>query len=372
MKCLFLGGSVFEDNIKTRIYDLMIQLIKEREKIEFWFYTGEYAFRSFDSICLYTALLLKSKFPEKDIKIVYVSNYIEAIPYLKNNFPIWLCDKIYSPEFDTNFKYKNKYIQHKFQWILSKMDYVYYYLEPYSYTQELNAIQLAIRKKPELEAVSLISQDTENYVENFLKQFYPERKHILSLLFEGKSTSDVSKKYNISRQAVYQIRHSTTQKIRAALISKRKSVLYTSCYITNLTHYTKTKAAKLSQTLTFITEQYQTNELWIDWEHCHLSYIQLIFKIFSSIKNISINVLVNSTSKKLHALNFITSKFPNIEFKIIQVNCKQVPTPVYYLEHGTVAPCFIVTAFSEGMKNYITENRSVCLINISSMSPSTH
>lgn len=355
----------------------MLQHIKKTNGIEFWFYTGEYGFRSFDSLCLYTALVLKSKFPQKSIKIVYVNNDQEADSNLTQDFPIWLCDEIYSPEIDTDYQYKNDYIQRKFQWLLLKMDYVYYYSEPYAYTQELKAIQLAIRKKPEIKAVSLVSPDIKRFVEEFLKQFSPRQQSIISLCFEGKRICEISKKLNIARQVISETRYCLSRKITSVLVKKRKSILYKSCYLTNLESFTRTKAAKLRQFLLFAYKHYNTSELWIDWGHCHLSYIQLIFKTFSDIKNVSINVLVNSNDKNLQELNVIKSKFPKVNSQIVQENSEQAYELLYFRGNEATVPYFIIVDLSDDLqsnktKDFGLQNNSACLIDISKKSPTTH
>lgn len=70
-RCYFIGMSeVYDEELIHCLYEKCKQIIEANEPIEFWFFHGEND--SFISSCIALVTLLKTNFPEKDIKMVRV------------------------------------------------------------------------------------------------------------------------------------------------------------------------------------------------------------------------------------------------------------------------------------------------------------
>lgn len=78
-RCYFIGMSeVYDEELISQLYDNCKQVIEGNAAVEFWFFRGDND--SFISSCIALVTLLKSNFPDKDIKMVRVFDPVKMIP----------------------------------------------------------------------------------------------------------------------------------------------------------------------------------------------------------------------------------------------------------------------------------------------------
>lgn len=135
-RCYFIGMSeVYDEELISQLYDNCKQVIEGNAAVEFWFFRGDND--SFISSCIALVTLLKSNFPDKDIKMVRVFDPVKDDTSedwfreaYNTSFPRCLPDKnVFAPIMEEGVaKLEHQYVRQANKverWILRQMDIVF-------------------------------------------------------------------------------------------------------------------------------------------------------------------------------------------------------------------------------------------------------
>ena len=286
-KCYFLGiDEIFDNDLMDHLADECEKVILSDNQIEFWFLYG-YSL-SFGGLCLDLVTHLRSKFPEKNIKIVRVIDPIKggSSPVLydeayDNKFPLCLSDRyVFSPLMNESGTNSEKFFAQRAnkveRWILRQMDVVFAYFYSNLFDSVLSQIKYAQLNCP-AEVVHIKFDDTENYIEELIDTLLDERsKKILFLLKQDLTHREIGKAISVSGSRVNQIANKSLRKIKHEL---RKRITRTSrendikCALLGLSN--NANALQLicfKGLLEYLSGRHGVKEYLIDEKSCNTPY----------------------------------------------------------------------------------------------------
>lgn len=289
-RCFFIGLQEMYDSyeLKKRIIDELEKIIKSDETIEFWFFRKN---TPFIENCLYIALLLKYRYPQKDIKIIRVIDPLRYPPHNSEHqiiddtdFPCFFIDKIIyakNPETDfmrvtTNFMRITNNIE---LWTIKQCNCIIaYYYSIIDY--HLDKIFTAATKRSKTNAIHLYFDETEQYIKEEIESLDQRTKDIFYTIQTEKSLVDVAKKFGITSKRISQIAEKAGHIIYKSVKSKklkRTSQRDRVCCFTLLNENPTIHQLNLfDRFLKYLVQKCGIKEFWIDEKSCNTPYLDVL------------------------------------------------------------------------------------------------
>lgn len=296
-KCYFIGmRSIFDKDLMPQLLSRCETLVQQEDEVEFWFYG--YAGDSYAASCLALVVLLKSKYPEKDLKVVRVydpdkdkkpSDWYGEVNDIY--FPCYLVDRyMYAPLMDEGFAMlEGRYAQQASKierWLLRQMDVVFAYYYPNLEDSVISQIEFA-QKYCEAEVIRVYTEETEQFIQEQVEELFDERtSKILSMLIDGISQREIGKAVGVSTSRIGQISHKAARDIRNKLMRRYGGVIIfrekQSCALTGLeTECNAFQLVAFESLLEYMITCYRVNEFWIDETSCNTAYGAVLAKYCS-------------------------------------------------------------------------------------------
>lgn len=293
-RCYFIGmRSIFDTDLMTQLLSHCETLVQQEDEIEFWFFG--YAGESYAASCLALVVGLKSKYPEKDLKIVRVYDPVkEKKPsdwYFEVNdtrFPFYLVDRyMYAPLMDEGIaKIEGRYAEqaNKIErWILRQMDVVYAYYYPNLEDSVIAQIEFT-QKYCEAEVIRVYNEETEQFIQDAANELFDERTSIiLSMLKDGVTQREIGKAVGLSTSRIGQIGHKAARSIREKLIRRYGGAIVfkgkRSCTLVGIkAECNAFQLVAFESLLEYLITVYRVNEFWIDEKSCNTAYGAILAK----------------------------------------------------------------------------------------------
>ena len=292
-RCYFIGMSeVYDEELIRCLYDNCKQVIENNEAVEFWFFHGEND--SYISSCIALVTLLKSNFPDKDIKMVRVFDPVKDDSpedwfreAYNNDFPRSLPDKnVFAPAMDEGVaKLEHQYVRQANKverWILRQMDIVFAYYYPNLEDSVIAQIEYA-QKSCEAEVVHIRFANTEKFIEGKAETMFDERTRlILSMCRDQYSQKEISKAAGVSRTRVTQIAHKAAREIRYELMRRaggKRQFKSRKCALCCLNCEANALQLTVFQSLLeYLKTKYLVTEFWIDEKSSNTPYGAILAK----------------------------------------------------------------------------------------------
>lgn len=226
-KCYFLGlDEIYDLDLMGRINEELEQIVQKEDQIEFWFFS---VVHPFEFSCFYLAISMRSKYPDKDIKIVKVYDPVKSDnpdswyeTAYNTHFPWILPDRIdLVPVMDDGFsRIPTQFIQQMNKverWIIRQMDVVI----AYNYPRLENSVSSMIkhaRVSSHADVISISFEETEKIIQKHIDAMPDERTStIFKLRQNGVSNKEIGKALGISSTRVSQLTEKATREIRRTL-----------------------------------------------------------------------------------------------------------------------------------------------------------
>lgn len=282
----FLGiDSIYDSELIDRIYDEVESRIENEQEAEFWF---SHVGNQFSASCLVVAIRLRSKYPEKDLKVVRVFDpvkYDDSEDWYKvafdSSFPRCIPDKnIFAPEMREGVAQNAmQFIQQARKverWILRQVDTVIAYFYPNLEDSVISQIEYA-QCSCNVEVVHLFFDKTQRFIQEQVDTAFDDRtKTILTMLQQGVTQKEIGKAVGVSTNRIGQIAHKAAREIRHTLQRNgfmRQKRVERKCGLAGLrSEATAIQLVIFESLLKYLHDCFDVSEFWIDKESCNTPY----------------------------------------------------------------------------------------------------
>lgn len=368
-RCYFIGLSfIYDSDLIHKIANKLDVIIQSEEKIEFWFTNAHF---SYLASCLCLANWYKAKYPEKDIKIVRVSDLPEAensYDWYHNSFntsfPNCIPDQnLYISEVckDTaEFSQMLKSFKKVERWILQQCDTIIAYYYPN--LDDIVNKQIAYAQKIKGKNIIDVScENTKQFIQEQIENWSDERtKKIMTMLNEGKTKSEISKIVGISITRVSQIVINTTKEIRHRIFKhnnpRSQEMEIRRCGIAFLNNSSIMQNIVFDSLLNYIIKTYNVREFWIDEKIYDTTYGINLVKLCNTYRDLNAKVFVCMSKDEYEA--FDKRKYMPMYSSVINIDAETTDFSEIYGAVIRQCNCFI-TDFTNPNAKII---RSLCQI----------
>lgn len=293
----FLGiDSIYDCELIDRIYQEVESRIEYEQEAEFWFYNVGL---QFSASCLAVAIRLRSKYPDKDLKIVRVFDPVEYDDpddwykvAFNSTFPRCIPDKnIFAPEMREGVAQNAmQFVQQARKverWILRQVDTVIAYFYPNLEDSVISQIEYA-QRSCKAEVVHLFFDETQRFIQEQVDTAFNDRtKMILTMLQQGATQKEIGKVVGVSTNRIGQIAHKAAREIRYTLQENgfmRQKCIERKCGIAGLRNdATAVQLVVFESLLKYLFECFNVTEFWIDRESCNTPYGAVLAKSCASM-----------------------------------------------------------------------------------------
>ena len=290
-RCYFIGlNEIYDSQLKKRIFEELEKIVKSEEVIEFWFFKKN---SHFLSNCLYIALLLKYKYPQKDIRIVRVIDPIKYTPHkdedkaiYDDEFPYCLVDQfVYANYAETDpIKARTNFIGRLNQverWAINQCNYIISYY--YSIIDfHFDRIGTSKSKKPDISVIYFSFDKTEQLIREELETLDQRIKDIFNMIYLEKSISNVAEKFDISSNRIHQLtkkaRYSIYHRIRKRNLNSVPKRDRVCCLISLNENPTIRQINLFNCFLKYLVRECEIREFWIDEKTCNTPYADALLE----------------------------------------------------------------------------------------------
>lgn len=286
-RCYFLGmNEIYDAELIDRLADECERIIESEEEIEFWFLYGEGL--SFIGSCLSLVTHLKSKYPEKNIKIIRVLDPVKGRKSFDwyrevyySNFPVCISDRqVFAALMDEGVaRIENQFVQQANKverWVLRQMNVVFAYYYANLEDSVISQIEYA-QKSCDAEVIQIRFEETERFIQEKAETMFDERTTmILSMIRENVPYREIGKAVGVSTSRVGQIAHDAARDIRHEL--KKRGVRMQretndKCGLIGLGNNANAfQLVVFKSLLEYLSEKYQIKEFWVDEKSSNTPY----------------------------------------------------------------------------------------------------
>lgn len=279
-KCYFLGlDEIYDLDLMGRVNEELEQLVQKEDQIEFWFFS---VVHPFEFSCLYLAIKMRSKYPEKDIKIVKVYD-----PVRSDNPDSWY-DTAYNCRFPWIFPDRTdlapvmdegfgqipsqavNQLNKVERWVIRQMDVVI----AYNYPRLENSVSSMIKHaqvSSNADIISISFEETERIIQEQIDAMPDERTStIFKLRQDGVSNKEIGKVLGISSTRVSQLTDRAAREIRRILKARisqqlKKEKPHHICGLVGLSNDgSALQLAVFDSLLHHLVEYCGVTEFWLD------------------------------------------------------------------------------------------------------------
>lgn len=293
----FLGmDSIYDYELVDRIYQEVESRIANEQEAEFWF---SHVGNQFSESCLSVAIRLRSKYPEKDLKIVRVFDpvkYDDSDDWYKaafdSTFPRCIPDKnIFAPEMGEGVAQNAmQFVQQARKverWILRQVDTVITYFYPNLEDSVISQIEY-VQRSCNAEVVHLFFDETQQFIQEQVDTAFDDRtKTILIMLQQGVTQKEIGKAVGVSTNRIGQIAHKAARDIRHTLQRNgfmRQKYVQRKCGLSGLcSEVTALQLVIFESLLKYLHDCFNVTEFWIDKESCNTPYGAVLARFCASV-----------------------------------------------------------------------------------------
>ena len=293
----FLGiDSIYDCELIDRVYQEVESRIEYEQEAEFWFYNVGL---QLSASCLAVAIRLRSKYPEKDMKIVRVFDPVEYDDpedwykvAFNSTFPRCIPDKnIFAPEMREGVAQNAmKFVQQARKverWILRQVDTVIAYFYPNLEDSVISQIEYA-QRSCKAEVVHLFFEKTQRFIQEQVDTAFDDRtKMILTMLQQGVTQKEIGKAVGVSTNRIGQIAHKAARDIRHGLQRNGfvcQKYVQRKCGLTGLcSKVTAIQLVIFESLLKYLHDCFNVTEFWIDKESCNTPYGAVLARFCASV-----------------------------------------------------------------------------------------
>ena len=213
-RCTFYGmREIMDADFPDKMRKTLTRIAEENESVEFWFHITGSSYEVF----LMEALALRTRYPEKEISLVYVSeinpecsgeeNPIGTYFYKRYQkmMPLSFFDKVYfAPGYRTgNFDPHRDFIRllHQTQnWLVEQCDILISYEYPELFSSEATYLKRYSKKVKEV--ISLTNEKTGENIISYIGEIEDNHRSIMEELLSGLSVSEIAKSRKVTSSAI--------------------------------------------------------------------------------------------------------------------------------------------------------------------------
>lgn len=304
VKIFFWGVDfVYDRSLGKKIRTQLKSILSHEDSAEFWFYGMSMAdtlrgLQSFSSICMQAALEMKSKYPQKDLKIISVRithGEIKGANWYARTynslFPACLADKtVWAPEIGKQHGYKYDFDSQEFlhiakteRWILQQCDFVFLY--HYPQLRNLNAENVPYAKRrPDLTVVLLDFPQTRTVIQQKIAAMDARTRNIMKRLSDGESSQKIGKSFGIAESTVRGIAQHTAYALHRNLASAMKNQepfnrMVRTCGFAGIGEADAFKLSAFEGLIEFMTREFDVRGFVVNQSDCDSMYAIVLAKL---------------------------------------------------------------------------------------------
>lgn len=283
-RCCFIGlDDIMEVKVRDRLPSELDKLVQSDEKIEFWFYMVT---RSFYQFALSRCIMVKTKYPEKDIGIVFVYDPESDTPgWYSSSYntymPLCIPSRFIPAEVDVGTGRENKnWITQRLnkveRWIIRQCDTVLVYYYP-SLADTTNTQVEYAYGCGDKEVIPLYDEETDDYAVEKIMELDDRTRTIMLMLKDGSTQKAAGAAVGVSIGRVGQIVHKAGYEIHRAMIkrmhrSQQNKVEHRCALIGLKNDATAFQLVVFESLLEHLHYFYGIREFWIDERCCNTGY----------------------------------------------------------------------------------------------------
>ena len=232
VRCTFYGlRSIYDVDLRDQMHDAVKKVVEEHESIEFLIYLKD----SVNLMFLTEAMLFRTSYPEKNIKVIKVGapddehpvneNTMKRLSFLNRydpDLPLGLFDGlVIADEYSGKAKKDNPgYMMHRVhsiqRWIFAQCDIIFAY--DYAAFADSENFELdMLRRNKDKTVIELGSKQTEERIIELAEGLDEKRRDILKRLWEGASYAQIAIKYGVTGTAIKKTASKASREIRESL-----------------------------------------------------------------------------------------------------------------------------------------------------------
>jgi len=286
-RCTYYGmREIMDADFSDKMRKALTKIAEENESVEFWFHITGASYEVF----LMEALALRTRYPEKEISLVYVSEMnpecsSEENPmgtyfhkrYLKT-MPLIFFDKVYfAPGYKTeNFDPHRDFIRilHQTQsWLVEQCDILIAYEYPELFSSEATYLKRYSKKVKEV--ISLTNEKTSENIVSYIGELEDKHRSIMENLLSGLNVSEIAKSKKVTSSAINTKVDRMTRIIKDRLRKDYRKCLgnternqNTKCAICGLNNNTAKYIYDIVVLIKYLRSNIGVNEYYIPYNLC--------------------------------------------------------------------------------------------------------
>lgn len=371
-RCYFIGmSSIYDHDLMPQLSSHCEALVQQEDEVEFWFFGN--ADYSYIASCLALVVGLKSKYPEKDLKVVRVYDPVRKkepsgwySDVYDTRFPCCIADRyLYAPLMNEGIaKVEGQFVQQANKverWILRQMDLVFAYYYPNLEDSVIAQIEFA-QKSCKAEVIRIYTEETEQFIQEKADELFDDRtSKILSMLKDGVPQREIGKAVGVSTSRIGQIAHKAARSIHeklmrkygGALIFKRERI----CSIVGLSGDCNAfQLVAFESLLAYISNCYHVKEFWIDEKSSDTAYGAVLAKHCAGTpsRGIAAKVVVLLREDEAGAWDRCICKYVPPFASVVNLGIESTDEQSFFEEIVRQSSC-LVTDFSGSQAGMIKE-----------------
>lgn len=213
-RCTFYGmREIFDIDFLEKLRKELSSLAEENDNLEFWFHITGKSYEVF----LMEALALRTRYPEKKISLVYVSEINPDCSNEENPLGTYFC-KRYTKSLPLSFfdyvvfapEYKSKsdkgrtdfmrIFHHTQSWLIDQCDILIAYEYPELFSSEATYLKRYSKKVDKV--ISVTNEETSRRIISYIGELEDKHRGIMEELLLGMKVSEIASKRKVTKTAI--------------------------------------------------------------------------------------------------------------------------------------------------------------------------
>ena len=205
---------IVDADFSDKLRKTLTKIVEENDSIEFLFHITGTTYEVF----LTEALALRTRYPDKDISLVYVSEINPDCSGEENplgtyffkryskTMPLSFFDKVYfAPAYkmDSDDSHRDfiRIFNHTQSWLIDQCDVLIAYEYPELFSSEGTYLNRYSKKVKEV--ISLINEETSKHIVSYVEELEDKYRSIMKELLSGAKVSEVARARKVSQNAIH-------------------------------------------------------------------------------------------------------------------------------------------------------------------------
>lgn len=213
-RCTFYGmREIVDVDFPEKVRRTLTRLVEDNDALEFWFHITGKSYELF----LMEALALRTRYPDKKISLVYVSEINPDCSNEENPMGTYYCKRymkslpfsffdyvVFAPEYKSKSKNARtdfmRIFHHTQSWLVEQCDVLISYEYPELFSSESTYLKRHSKRVDDV--ISITNEETSRRIISYIAELEDKYRTIMEELLSGMKVSEVASKRKVTKAAI--------------------------------------------------------------------------------------------------------------------------------------------------------------------------